>query len=80
MFLWADVGSNRPSSDCGILTLRPLDQLYRVGEIGFPAPSSMPNDDKDLLGTPKAAITTQRKQKAQGVYLKLYLNNVGSLS
>ena len=38
-FLWADVGSNGLSSDCGVFNVSPLRAAFESGDIGFPAPS-----------------------------------------
>ena len=46
-FLWADVGSNGSSSDCGVFNVSPLRAALESGDIGFPAPSPMTNEDKD---------------------------------
>ena len=45
-FLWADVGSNGSSSDCGIFNESELEPPLREGTLGFPDPEPFPNDDK----------------------------------
>ena len=47
-FIWADVGSNGSSSDCGVFNVSPLRPALESGDIGFPAPSPMANNDKDM--------------------------------
>ena len=47
-FLWADVGANGSSSDCGVYNRSELEPALREGYIGFPDPEPLPNDDKDF--------------------------------
>ena len=46
-FLWADVGANGSSSDCGIFNDSELEPALRNGTLGFPQPEPLPNDDTD---------------------------------
>ena len=46
-FLWADIGANGSSSDCGIYNESALEPALRLNTIGFPAPDPLPHDDRD---------------------------------
>lgn len=47
-FMWAQVGANGSSSDCGIYNHSSLEQCLREGTIGFPDPEPLPHDDTDI--------------------------------
>ena len=46
-FLWADVGANGSSSDCGIFNESDLEPALREGTLGLPDPDPLPNDNMD---------------------------------
>ena len=47
-FLWADVGANGSTSDCGIFNASDLEPALRTGTIGFPDPEPLPHDDRPM--------------------------------
>lgn len=47
-FLWADVGANGSSSDCGVFNRSALEPALRTGTIGFPDPEPLRHDDRDI--------------------------------
>ena len=47
-FLWADVGANGSTSDCAVFNASPLRVALEDGDIGFPDPEPLPNDDRDM--------------------------------
>ena len=47
-FLWADIGANGSSSDCGVFNESALEPALREGRLGFPDPDPLPNDDRDM--------------------------------
>ena len=47
-FLWAAVGGNGSSSDCGIFNASPLRTTLESGDIGFPDPEPLPHDDRGM--------------------------------
>lgn len=47
-FLWAHVGANGSSSDCGIFNDSDLEPGLREETLGFPDPQPFPNDDRPM--------------------------------
>ena len=47
-FLWAHVGSNGSSSDCGIYNVSDLEPGLRDGTLNFPDPQPLPHDDRPI--------------------------------
>lgn len=48
-FIWANIGANGSSSDCGVFNDSDLEPGLRLGTLNLPAPDPLPNDD---LNTP----------------------------
>ena len=46
-FMWADVGANGSSSDCGVYNRSELEPALREGHINLPDPSPLPHDDQN---------------------------------
>lgn len=46
-FLWAHVGANGSSSDCGVFNRSSLEPALREGTLGLPPPEPLPHDDRD---------------------------------
>jgi hypothetical protein len=47
-FLWIDTGGLGSQSDCQIFNASELKEALESGDIGFPDPDPLPNDDRDL--------------------------------
>lgn len=47
-FIWAHVGSNGSSSDCGIFNESELETGLRERTVGFPDPRPFPHDDRPI--------------------------------
>ena len=47
-FIWVDVGANGSASDGSVFNASELKEACESGDIGFPDPEPLPNDDKDM--------------------------------
>ena len=61
-FIWVDVGANGSASDCQVFNESDLKDCIHSRIIGFPAPSHLPNDNKNtpyfILGDDAFALRT----------------------
>ncbi|XP_060561924.1 putative nuclease HARBI1 [Ruditapes philippinarum] len=46
-FLWANIGANGSSSDCGVFNRSSLEPALREGTLGLPPPEPLPFDDRN---------------------------------
>jgi hypothetical protein len=47
-FIWVEAGAHGSSSDAQLFQASELREAIETGDIGFPAPDPLPNDDRDM--------------------------------